>query len=136
MAAWGLMAALGGVALFTELTPCPTAGLLGVPCPGCGLTRAFVALVSGEWREALRLQPLVPLVLACALGLWLRSLRKRPHLAWVRRGRRWLPERWVDLGVWASSSLCVVGLLAVWVMRFAGYWGGPVAVNAWPFIPR
>jgi hypothetical protein len=32
----------------------------GVPCPTCGATRAFVALLGGNLLEAWRLNPLVP----------------------------------------------------------------------------
>jgi hypothetical protein len=37
---------------------CPWHGLLGLPCPGCGLTRAFCALVRGDVRAALALNAL------------------------------------------------------------------------------
>lgn len=40
----------------------------GVPCPGCGMTRAFAHLAKGEWREAARDHPLSFLV-ALELGL-------------------------------------------------------------------
>lgn len=36
------------------LVVCPLHGLLGLPCPACGLTRAFCALTHGNVAEALR----------------------------------------------------------------------------------
>ena len=43
--------------LFVRLTgfglPCVLHELTGLSCPGCGLTRAAVALSRGAWREAL-----------------------------------------------------------------------------------
>src|SRR4051794_13966871 len=66
-------AALAGVAafgmavvLYLELWRCPVAELLGVPCPGCGLTRAALALSQGDFAAALHLQPLSPLALPLA----------------------------------------------------------------------
>jgi hypothetical protein len=31
---------------------CTSRVLLGISCPGCGLTRSFVHLAHGQWREA------------------------------------------------------------------------------------
>src|SRR2546423_14250409 len=31
---------------------CPMRALLGVPCPGCGLTRSFCSIASGDLRRA------------------------------------------------------------------------------------
>jgi hypothetical protein len=44
---------------------------LGLPCPGCGMTRAFAHLAKGEWRAAFAAHPFSP-VLAAELVLgWL-----------------------------------------------------------------
>ncbi len=51
--------AAGSVALgpYVEHGPvvCPLRALTGLPCPGCGLTRAFVALAHGHIEDALAL---------------------------------------------------------------------------------
>ena len=127
VAACVLVAAAVVVVVFTAVTPCPTAGLLGLPCPGCGLSRAVLALLSGRFDEALGYQPLVPFVLACLLGLaavhGLGQQSQWPRgAALARRAAGWAN---------GLSLLCLCGLIVVWVLRFAGYFGGPVAVNSW-----
>ncbi len=42
-------------ALFGRI--CPSRFLLGIPCPGCGLTRAFVLLFQGKIVEATIMHP-------------------------------------------------------------------------------
>jgi len=76
--AWALAGA-GGLAAFllfhawvppegAGFTICALRRFTGLPCPGCGMTRAFAHLAKGEWSAAVRDHPLSPL-LAAELGL-------------------------------------------------------------------
>lgn len=47
---------------------CLLRGLVGIPCPSCGLTRAFCALSHFELREALRYHALSPLPFAAVVA--------------------------------------------------------------------
>ena len=57
---------IGGVALALSLlfgiSPCITYHLFGVPCPACGMTRAYVSLFSLEIGRAFFYHPLFLLV--------------------------------------------------------------------------
>ena len=48
---------------------CPVKSILGIPCPTCGGTRAFVALKSLDIPGALSLNPLVTLGMLLS-GIW------------------------------------------------------------------
>lgn len=41
---------------------CPVHWLTGIPCPGCGMTRSFVAIARGQLPTALDYHPLGPLL--------------------------------------------------------------------------
>ena len=49
---------------------CPIRLVMGVPCPGCGLTRAFCYMTHGHFREAMTFNAIAPLVLAYVTFLW------------------------------------------------------------------
>lgn len=116
-----------GLALWSGFPLCPLAGSFGIPCPGCGLTRATLALLHGDVRGALRLHPLVwllsPLFVAFVGALLLELLRdpERP-----RARSRHSSTRAVSL---LALALLVL-TLGVWLLRFAGYFGGPVPVTS------
>ncbi len=55
---------------------CAVRHFLGVPCPGCGLTTAFIALMRGEIRTSIDAHPL-----GIIIALWLVSLFGRALFA-------------------------------------------------------
>ena len=125
----GLHASLCGAALALgwhfELWPCPWASLFGIPCPGCGLSRAAALLIHGDLHSALLLHPLspvlVPLVLAAAL---------RAAFVHVRGASAVAPPARVGLRRWQNWLGCLLAglVLALWGARFLGAFGGPVRV--------
>ena len=57
---------------------CPLIILCGIPCPGCGVTRAVVCLLTGRWQRAWQLSPMVfPIALAAVYFGWNRYLLGR-----------------------------------------------------------
>jgi hypothetical protein len=117
-----------GVALVTLGPPlCPTAFFLGVPCPGCGLTRATLALLRGDFRAALHLHPLVfvlsPLF-AYALGSSLFD-----YVRGFPSGTARFTARFSERARYGAAAGLLVVALGVWGARFAGYFGGPVPVE-------
>ena len=114
-----------GIVAF-RLPFCPLASVLGVPCPGCGLTRATLALAHGDLKHALALHPLV-FVLA-PLFIWAMSSAAIGYVRGPRAARpmqRWLTSRRVT----ALASVLMIATLGVWGARFFGYFGGPVPVE-------
>lgn len=51
-------------------TLCLFRNITGLPCPGCGMTRAFLFLGHGDFYEAIRLNPNSLLAFSIILFLW------------------------------------------------------------------
>ena len=114
-----------GIVAF-RLPFCPLASVFGVPCPGCGLTRATLALAHGDLKHALALHPLV-FVLA-PLFTWAVGGAAIGYVRGPRAGRPmrlWLASRTLT----ALASVLMLATLGVWGARFLGYFGGPVPVE-------
>ena len=123
------MLALAALLLAVRLPLCPFANLLGIPCPGCGMTRATLALLSGEVSTALAFQPLIGLVLPLAALLGAGTC-----VGYLKTGVAVPPwnishPRFARGIEWAAGGVAV-GLVGVWLARFAGLFGGPVPVHA------
>jgi hypothetical protein len=126
LVALGLIALLGALA-FSDVPLCPTAFFLGVPCPGCGMTRAALALLHGDVHGAIALHPLAPLFVPLVAVIVGKAL-----VDYVRGSPPAPPERawWAGrASVWLASALLAL-LVGLWIARFAGYFGGPVAVES------
>ena len=63
-------------------SPCVFYHLTGLPCPACGLTRAFVCTAHGQWAQAAVWHPLGTVLFFAAVYYWCDSLSV------LRRGRR------------------------------------------------
>jgi hypothetical protein len=102
---------------------CPVAIVTGHPCPGCGLTRATLALLHGDLHEAMHLHPLAPVVSPLIGGFLAYAA-----LAYVVVGR-WPAVRGPGATRMAVAGIALwVVMFAVWIARFLGAFGGPVAV--------
>ena len=64
-AVWSVARGVGSGEL--SLIPCPVHALTDIPCPGCGITRASVAFVRGEWGQVWELHPFAFLLVPLAL---------------------------------------------------------------------
>ncbi len=52
---------------------CPLNFLFGIPCPLCGITRAFLSVLRGDFASAFYYHPLWPLVLLVILFIVLKQ---------------------------------------------------------------
>jgi hypothetical protein len=112
-----------GAAVLLEVPLCPFAIVTHHPCPGCGLTRATLALLHGHVADAYHLHPLVflmtPLVAAGAVFNATSYLR---HGRWSASEA--LSGRAYTVGALALGAV----MLTLWIARFFGAFGGPVPV--------
>lgn len=64
---------------------CPVVIFSGYPCPGCGITRAAVCLMTGRWKRAWQFNPVIfPIALTAVYVGWNRYLmgRKAKGIKW------------------------------------------------------
>jgi hypothetical protein len=106
-------------AIFGIPTLCPFRAVLGLPCPGCGMTRALVYCAHGDWSAALAFHPLAPLVFG---ALWITCVAGVLHpLTSYRRGAsgvRVLPSL-AQRATLPIGVLFALALLGVWVWRLS-----------------
>ena len=79
---------------------CPIKELTGIPCPGCGMTRAYLSLLQGDISAAFAFHPLFPTVPVAYLMLWTDG--------------RLVGHKWVDRGILIAIA---VGFVAIWIGR-------------------
>ena len=57
-----------GVIVLIFAVGCPIRRITGIPCPGCGMTRAFVSLIEFDFSAAFYFHPVFPLVILMIMG--------------------------------------------------------------------
>jgi Protein of unknown function (DUF2752) len=111
------LAGLAGLAVLHVWAPsddparaiCLSRRLFHLPCPGCGMTRAFAHLAKGEWSAAVRAHPLAPL------------LALEGILGWTVWGMALTAARPLRLPVRLETLLLAnaAALVALWLGRVA-----------------
>jgi len=90
---------------------CPFFRVTGIPCPGCGLTRAVILLLKGDLQASLRFHAFAPIVLLTAVALVLVLLLPRsitqPAISKVER----LEQQT------GFTVIILVGLILYWLAR-------------------
>jgi Protein of unknown function (DUF2752) len=99
--------ALRGLTGYPLPTACASRSLLGIRCPGCGLTRSFIHLSEGDWRASWRSHRLGGLL--AAVVLWQIPCRL---LALLRSSPPTIPACWRSAIVVAIVVLLIVNWLA------------------------
>ncbi|MGP0069855.1 MAG: DUF2752 domain-containing protein [Isosphaeraceae bacterium] len=99
--------AVRGFTRFPLPKACMSRTILGLKCPGCGLTRSIIHLVEGDWRASWhshRLGGLFAVLIALQIPYRLLALR--------RPDRPVIPARWLVV----SAFLLVAMLLGNWLI--------------------
>ena len=95
---------------------CTFRSVMGIDCPGCGLTRCFVSLGHGQLLEAWRYNPVGLLLYACAAA----QVPYRLVQLWrIRLGR----QEWDTgaVGYWCLPAITIL-LVLQWVARSLSGW--------------
>lgn len=83
---------------------CPVKMIFGIPCPGCGMTRAFLSFVRLDFKKAFDYHPLFPIVFIELVYFVFRDL---------------IPEKYKINEKVENTVLCATAILmiAVWIYR-------------------
>jgi hypothetical protein len=103
--------AVRGLPQFPLPQVCASRALLGLRCPGCGLTRSIIHFAEGDWRASWhdhRLGGLLAVVIALQVPYRLYALLRTPE-------RPWLSTFWLAAIGYALVAL----LIANWLVDVA-----------------
>jgi hypothetical protein len=90
---------------------CPLNATLGVPCPGCGLTRAMVLLIQGHWHTSFHSHAFAPIFLIGVMVLTIISIAPKKF---QEKATRWTTEFEKRTGV---VAVLMMALLIYWIFR-------------------
>ena len=108
LAVLGLIAVkLGALQMLGGIPPCALHRLTGYYCPGCGGTRAVVALFHGKILTSLYYHPIV--VYTAAMGGWFMFSQTVEHLS---KGKIKIGLHYRDIYLWIALCLVVLNCLA------------------------
>ena len=91
--------------------PCPFFHALGIPCPGCGLTRATFFLFGGEWKRAMILHAFAPFFVVALIVIGFCTIVPRRHTQRIVAATE-LVERYTGI-----TAILLLGLIVYWLAR-------------------
>jgi hypothetical protein len=89
----------------------------GLPCPGCGMTRAVVCCAHGLWAQGVRYHPLGPLVFSLMVAFTALHVVRQLRPAW----RFSVPPALIHGLAYAT----LLGLGGIWIARLSGILPSP-----------
>jgi hypothetical protein len=90
---------------------CPIFHITGIPCPGCGLSRAVMLLLRGDLEGSLRYHAFAPILLITVAGLILATVLPRSIIEPVVCKAEKLE------GKTRLTAIILVGLMLYWLAR-------------------
>jgi cellulose synthase/poly-beta-1,6-N-acetylglucosamine synthase-like glycosyltransferase len=90
---------------------CPIFHALGVPCPGCGLSRATLLLVQGHFKEALTMHAFAPLLIVALTVMTFCAIAPRKQTELLAAPTETF-ERYTGITI-----LVLSGLILYWLVR-------------------
>ena len=108
------ISAFVGIAIYMTLAitldwGCPIRRITGVPCPGCGVTRATLSLLQLDFAKALRLNPAVFFVYPYLF--FLIHIQTKIFAGW----KKWVKALILALGAGLFLVIWLVRLLNGWI---------------------
>jgi hypothetical protein len=90
---------------------CPIFHVTGIPCPGCGLSRAMMLLLRGDLRGSLRYHAFAPIFLLTIVAVTLATVLPRSITEPVVSKAEMLE------GKTRFTAIILIGLLLYWLAR-------------------
>ena len=113
-----------GFFLWADSSLCVVKNTVGLPCPGCGLSRATLAMLTGDWSAMWAYHPLAPIISPLVIGFVVFGLSRALGF---RQCAIPLPKS-LPLFWWILGST----ILVLWLGRLLGYFGGhPDSFDPW-----
>jgi hypothetical protein len=91
--------------------PCPFFHTLGIPCPGCGMTRATLFLIQGQWKQAFVMHAFAPVLLVALALILFCTISPRAYAERIAQRAEFM-ERYTGL-----TTLLIGGLILYWLAR-------------------
>ena len=115
-ARWAIIAIIAYFAIFRKYiyTICPVVLLTGIPCPGCGMTRALMCVLRLDFAGAWEMHPFIyPIIFLAILFFYNRYFRENKGMK-----------------VWFVMMIMIaVGMIIFYVWRMCKYFPGDAPMS-------